>query len=200
MARQAPHNLPAVYAALTTDSFLGAVAGARLGDSQALTAMVNLLAPAIRAYCQTRLRYVEIDDLVQDVLIDAIAALPRFTGSDEMFRKYVYAIASNKIIDIYRDARRSREISTSPADLPDRPDATNPTPEDAALGHENRRHLAALIEHAKLSPAERQVIALRSRGLALVEIAQQLDKSAVYVRVASHRAMRKLRSTHDRRS
>lgn len=71
------------------------------------------------------------------------------------------------------------------------PDAT--TPEDEADDRERAALLARLVWKAKLSPRERRVLALRSHGVTLDEIADELGVSRERVRQVERDALLSLR-------
>lgn len=126
---------------------------------------------ALEEFVRRRVRDTEVDDVVQTVLCDALAA-PGRPGEPEELRRWLFGIARHKVADLHR--RSSREVA---AELPDL--AVEPPPVEerelarwaerqAASSHEAKQTLAWMAregEGEKLESiaAEEQVPAARVR-------------------------------------
>ncbi len=126
------------------------------------------------------------EDLVQDMVLALIQALPRFRG-DSALATFVYRVATNQAID--RLARRSPamvELSQAP-DLPD----PAPGPEGHYSEASRREHLLAAVRQLPLSL--RQVITLVLEGLSHAQIGDVLGITENNVAVRANRARARLR-------
>ncbi len=137
----------------------------------------------------------EAEDAMQEVMIKAIKALPRFRG-DSGFATWLYRITHNTCLDHIRRQRWSQVTESmdenpgmaehwatpDPADDPGRVTAS------AELG----RELMAAMD--TLTPAERSVFVLRQfQELSTRETAEVLSRAEGSVKNLLFRAMRKLR-------
>ncbi|MGH3629455.1 MAG: sigma-70 family RNA polymerase sigma factor [Sciscionella sp.] len=176
------------------------VAAAVTGDRRAVADLLAILRPIILRYCRARIyggmrTMSDAEDLTQEVLIGVISALPRYCYDMADFLPFVYSIATHKVIDAFR--RGSRQVPTASIDVDghaiDWMD-TAPGPEMQAESRESnqmlRRLLSTLPSHA------REVLILRLiLGFSPEATAGCLGlPSAGAVRVAQHRALRRLRA------
>ncbi|MEM9529812.1 MAG: RNA polymerase sigma factor [Pseudomonadota bacterium] len=137
----------------------------------------------------------DAEDAMQDVMIKALRALPRFRG-DSGFATWLYRITHNTCRDYQRRQRWSRVTDSvdeqpgiasqwqthDPADDPDRATASG------QLGQE------LLIALDTLTPSERSVFVLRQfQELSTRETAEVLSRAEGSVKNLLFRAMRKLR-------
>lgn len=118
----------------------------------------------------------------------ALAAMPRYREDGPSFGAWLFAIAHNVVVDEFRtrpyDAGQDEEFGS----IPD----VNPGPEDRAVLADDVRALRSVL--ARLSEEQAHLIELRLSGLSDKEIAFVLGKSYGAVRVAQHRAVRRLRT------
>ena len=140
----------------------------------------------IYGYCFRRLQTREAaEDATSQTFLKALAAIGRFRPEAGSFRGWLFTIASRVVIDSYR-----REKPTAPldglGDLRD-PDAG---PEGRALIRETSRELYALV--ALLPDEQANLIELRLAGLTDQEIAEVVGRSYGAIRVAQHRAIKRL--------
>ena len=144
--------------------------------------------PVLR-YCYYRLEsWDAAADAAQQVLVDALGALPRFRDRDSSFRGWLFRIAHNEVADRHRRrARHPAAALTAAAALPD-PD---PSPEAHAVAADEHRRLRALL--ARLPDEQRRVTELRLAGLTGREIADVLCLSHDAVRKTQSRAIARLR-------
>lgn len=128
------------------------------------------------------------DDAAQEVCIAVLSALPRYRDEGVPFEAFVYSIAARKLADIHRAAgRRAVPVAELPdeIDLTDGPEALAIRSSDASLARE-------LLEI--LPEQQREILLLRvAVGLSAEETGRALGITPGAVRVAQHRALRRLR-------
>ncbi|RSN39918.1 RNA polymerase subunit sigma [Amycolatopsis sp. WAC 04197] len=162
--------------------------------SAAMSELLGVVYPAILAYCRIRLgpdthRMFTADDVAQETAIALLTALPRYHDQGHSFLGYVYRIAENKVIDTRR--RHGRDRSNPVASPPDGPQQGS-SPEDHLLTKEFMARLHGLLRY--LSDNQRGAVWLRVfEGLSPAEAAERLNTTPGSVRVAAHRALRRLR-------
>lgn len=101
----------------------------------------------------------------------ALKAMPRYSTRGGGVSAWLLRIARNAAVDHERRGRRLLYVA-SPPDGP----ASDPSPEEAAIGAEERRVLRALI--SELPPVQRDALALRfGAGMTAREIALVIGKS-----------------------
>lgn len=137
-------------------------------------------APAVLGYLRGQ-GVPEPDDLLSEVFLQVARSLPRYRGTDDELRRWVFAIARNRVIDDHR-RRRSRPVIADRF-VPDLPAVERSGPIDPAL-------LAAL---ARLTPDQREVVVLRFvADLSLEEVAKVTKRSVGAVKTMQHRALSQL--------
>jgi RNA polymerase sigma-70 factor (ECF subfamily) len=135
------------------------------------------LAPAVLGYLRAQ-RAPDPEDLLGEVFLQVARDLHRFKGGDDDLRRWVFAIAHNRLLDARRRQTRRPE---SPSDvLPEQageaePDALDPDLVDA-LG--------------RLTPEQREVIVLRFvADLSLDDVAKITHRKVGAVKAMQHRAL-----------
>ncbi len=187
-------------AAVDDDALVGLTARAVAGDREAAGALLAHLRPAVVRYCRVRLgrmsgSYDAADDVAQEVCLAVLTALPRYRDQGRPFAAFVFGIAAHKVADAHRAAAR-RPLPT--AELPERPEPTA-GPEDLAVASDEARRARALL--AELPEQARELLLLRVvAGLSAEETADVLGMTPGAVRVAQHRALRRLRGMADTHS
>ena len=162
-------------------------------DPVAIAEVMATVQAAVVSYCRNRLgrdgHQGIADDVAQEICIAVVNALPGYQLRGLSFMSFVYGIASHKVIDAYRTIGRSR---TEPVpNVPDAPD-TDRGPEKHVLDAELSEHTRELLD--TLSPHQREILVLRVMdGLTAEETARIVGSTAVAVRVAQHRALKRLR-------
>ncbi|MEU7629310.1 sigma-70 family RNA polymerase sigma factor [Nocardia sp. NPDC049220] len=171
------------------------IGSAVTGDRQAVTEIVRLVHPLVRRYCTARLGntahlQVTADDVVQEVLLATVNAIPRYRDQGKSFLAFVYGIAANKVADAFR---RSQQHPSYPmADIPDVA-CSAAGPEEWALASERRTATRELMK--VLAPAHRDVLVMRIvLGWSAAQTAEAIGTSPGVVRVMQHRALNKLRA------
>jgi RNA polymerase sigma-70 factor (ECF subfamily) len=114
--------------------------------------------------------------------------LPGFAAGSGQFRSWIFTIAHNEVVNVYRSHARHR---TSP--MPEEVDLVDPdpTPEQHAVASDDQRELWRLLEG--LPQRSREVVELRLSGFTSQEIAVILGISDGAVRQAQSRALDQLR-------
>jgi len=167
------------------------------GDREALDDVLAELTPIVDRYCRARLGgrerpIVSPEDLTQEVLLSVITSLPRWRQDSGSFVGFVYGIAAHKVANAFRSLGRDRSEATSDApELFDVAEATS-GPEEQAMDAWSRRRVSRLLGH--LPERQREVLVLRTVvGLTAEEVAEATDSTPGAVRIAQHRALRRLR-------
>jgi RNA polymerase sigma-70 factor (ECF subfamily) len=128
------------------------------------------------------------DDAAQEVCIAVLSALPRYRDEGVPFEAFVYSIAARKLADVHRAAVR-RAVPV--ADLPDEIDLTD-GPEALAVRSADAQLARDLLQ--TLPDQQREILLLRvAVGLSAEETGRALGLTPGAVRVAQHRALRRLR-------
>lgn len=165
------------------------------GDSAAVAHLLRELRPVVVRYCLSRLSgwqfgVVTVDDVVQEVYLAVLEALPRYRYERGNFLAFVFGIAAHKIADVRRNAARSR--TRAMGELPEAADR-NPGPEQRAMLTDGRHRTLAML--GTLPDQPREILRLRVVvGLSAQETADVLGMTAGAVRVAQHRALATLRA------
>lgn len=168
------------------------VPAAQAGDRAALDQVLRIVHPIVLRGCRARMGnghgHLDPEDTAQDVLC---AVADGIGGFDPVrpFLGWVAAITGHKASDAFR---RHYRDPTSPVDeVPDHVDPGD-TPEPALLRAELADELRVLL--AQLPQAHQTILVLRLiERVSVAETAATLGMTAGSVRVAQHRALRRLR-------
>jgi RNA polymerase sigma-70 factor, ECF subfamily len=140
----------------------------------------------IFGYCYRRLQTREAaEDATSQTFLKALAAISRFRPESGSFRGWLFTIAHRVVIDSYR-----REKPTAPLDGVVDLRGPDAGPEGRVLIGETSHELYALV--ALLPDEQANLIELRLAGLTDREIAEVLGRSYGAIRVAQHRAIKRL--------
>lgn len=165
---------------------------ARRGEEWALSALYRGLQPALLGYLRSR-RPNDAEDVASETWISVASGLGTFHGNEDGFRRWVFTIARRRLIDLARAESRRPPTATGAASL-DESNLVAPDAETDALAALATRQ--ALEYVASLPPKEAEVILLRViAGLSTDDVASITGRSSVAVRVAQHRALRRLAKT-----
>jgi RNA polymerase sigma-70 factor, ECF subfamily len=139
------------------------------------------LGAAVYGYLRGRI----VDDpenLLGEVFLHVTRSLPQFEGDDEELRRWVFAIARNRVIDHRRRAARR------PQEVGELADQDESAVADLPLCDED---LIAAI--GKLTEDQREVIALRFiADLSLEAVADMTGRTVGAVKAMQHRALARL--------
>jgi RNA polymerase sigma factor (sigma-70 family) len=139
-------------------------------------------------------RAADAEDAAQEGLVKAWYALGRFRPGAP-FRPWLLTIVANEARNRRRSGRRQDDLAVRVAEVRPSGDAA-PSPEAAALAHERRRALLALV--SRLPERDRQVIAARFfLDLSEAEMATVLGCRRGTVKSRVSRALARLRLALD---
>jgi RNA polymerase sigma-70 factor (ECF subfamily) len=147
-----------------------------------------------QSYCRAKLSRLpggsdSAEDAVQDVCVAVLRALPRYVDTGRPFEAFVQTIASRRVVDVIRASRR---LPVLVAELPDGADEA-PTPDVHAVHRDEVGRARRLM--AALSDQHRELLQMRLEdGMSAEEVGDVLAMTPGAVRVAQHRAIRRLRS------
>ncbi|MES2152489.1 MAG: RNA polymerase sigma factor [Pseudomonadota bacterium] len=161
------------------------------GDRQAsLLALAGQLRPELHRYCARLMgSVIDGEDVVQDTLVRAFAALPGLDATTPL-RPWLFRIAHNRALDLLR----SRAIRMAePIDVaPDFADQANPDPMEVLMRQEAVN--TAVSRFAQLPTLQRSVVILKDvLDESLSEIAALLDLTVDAVKAHLARGRARLR-------
>jgi RNA polymerase sigma-70 factor (ECF subfamily) len=163
-------------------------------DPVATHRVLETIRPFVLRYCRARLGRVDrsfasADDVVQEVCLSLVSALPAYQERGQPFLAFVYGIAKHKVADAHRTAARDRSMPL--AEVPDRPE-TAAGPEQQVVQAELKLLIDGLL--ATLTDKQREIVVLRvMAGLSSEQTADAVGSTPGAVRVAQHRALARLR-------
>ena len=170
------------------------LADAQAGDQEAFAAIFRDVQPAL-------LRYLQViaanggEDIAGDTWLQVIAGLARFRGDERSFRAWVFTIARHRAIDVGRSLARRQTLLVRLGET----DGRNVTPDTADVMLEQLSTRAVLTAIASLPADQAEIIMLRVvAGLDAPAVAEMVGKTPGAVRVAAHRALRRLAAQIDR--
>jgi RNA polymerase sigma-70 factor (ECF subfamily) len=173
-----------------------ALAHAARGDEAALTLVYRELNPRLLRYLRHHAGPVA-EDLASEVWVALAPRLGGFTGTLVEFRSLMFSIAHRRVVDEYRrrGRRPGRAALDEALDLPDRTDTE-------MLAVEQLTAQAAVETLVRQLPAEQaEIVLLRVLGdFDTEQVAAILGKSTGAVRIAQHRALRRLQQTFARKA
>lgn len=167
------------------------VAAARGGDEVAIGVLFRALQPRLLRFLAAR-EARSADDLAAEVWLGLATALPSFSGGWPEFRALAFTIARRRVVDHRRTGVRRPSDPTADDRILERPTDDRGGPEDQAVARDRADDAVRLIV-AHLPPDQAEVVLLRVvGGLDVDEVAAVMDRSANWVRVNQHRAVRRL--------
>ncbi len=169
------------------------VTAARDGDRTAFGELYDRYARMVHGVLLARVPYGAVDDLVQDVFLQALGRL-RSLRDAAAFGAWIAAIARNRAHDYHRRSRDEVELTDdlSGTDAEDRASSRAPGGSHPAPDAEAASALAAI---RSLPEAYRETLILRLvEGMTGPEIAARTGLTAGSVRVNLHRGMQLLRA------
>ena len=177
MGQRQPVAAPTVTLVFDDVSVVNA---ARSGDRTAFGQLYDRYARMVHGILLARVPHSEVDDLVQDVFLQALRRLNSLRDS-AAFGGWLAKIARNRAVDFFRRSRETAEELSD--DLP---------------GHDgtkaNRDALAVLSVIRTLPDTYRETLMLRLvEGMTGPEIAKRTGLQPASVRVNLHRGMKRLR-------
>ncbi len=129
----------------------------------------------------------QAEDLVQEVFLKAMDALPSYTFRGVPFSAWLVRIARNLLIDQSRKQSKREEVPIDDLDLPDASD-----PEGIYTFKVDRQELARALD--SLTAEQREVIVLRIiEDMSIAETAQIMDKTEMAIKAMQARALKALK-------
>jgi RNA polymerase sigma-70 factor (ECF subfamily) len=175
-------------------AFAAKLAEAQAGDEAAFACLFRDVQPAL-------LRYLRVvapnaaEDVAGETWLQVVTGLARFSGGEQAFRAWLFTIARHRAVDAGRWRDRRRTVPLAHSGAAER--LTAPNPADVALERASTQAVLALI--SALPGDQAEIIVLRVvAGLDTHQVARIVGKSPGAVRVAAHRALRRLASMVDR--
>jgi RNA polymerase sigma-70 factor (ECF subfamily) len=167
------------------------LARAQAGDEAAFACLFRDVQPALVRYL--RVITPDAEDVASETWLQVVTSLAGFRGQEDAFRAWLFTIARHRAADAGRSrARRPVSLELTEADQPALPDAA-----DLALEAISVRSVIALI--ATLPRDQAEIVMLRVvGGLDVAHVGRIVGKSPGAVRVAAHRALRRLASRLER--
>jgi RNA polymerase sigma-70 factor (ECF subfamily) len=164
------------------------VRAAQQGDRSAFGLLYSRYSRMVHGILLSRVPYSEVDDLVQDVFVQA---LPRLTSLREVskFPGWLASIARNRATDFHRRSKPHHEFSEESAN-----EEIDPPPSSNPAAHSSLEAQAALDAILSLPETYRETLILRLvEGMSGPEIAERTGLTHGSVRVNLHRGMNQLR-------
>jgi RNA polymerase sigma-70 factor (ECF subfamily) len=170
------------------------LADAQAGDQDAFAAIFRDVQPPLLRYLQV-IAANAADDIAGDTWLQVIAGLARFRGDERAFRAWVFTIARHRAIDIGRSLARRKTLLLRLGET----DGRQVTPDAADVALEQLSTRAVLAAIGSLPADQAEIIMLRVvAGLDAPSVAALVGKTPGAVRVAAHRALRRLATQIDR--
>lgn len=174
------------------------LSAARSGQDWAVTLIYRAHHPAVIRYlrwCDSR----NADDLAADTWLAVARHLTSFEGDELALRGWIFTIAHRRVLD---ERRRRARRKTEPAPSDTIESALVSAVEPSRAGQESEGIEARAAQDAVklllsgLSSEQAEIIALRVLGgLSISEVAELMGKRPGSIRVAQHRALKRLSST-----
>jgi RNA polymerase sigma-70 factor (ECF subfamily) len=164
----------------------------------ALSALMGRYGVSVFRYCRQMLRdEALVDDVHQQVFVQAFRDLPRFEGRSAL-RTWLFGIARHRCLDAIKiQGRRDRRFL-----LDDDPGVSDAAPDPSALDQLSLAQLAGALELCldELAPATKSAVLLRFReGLGFDELSGMLAEKAGTIQARVARALPVLRKCLERR-
>lgn len=167
-------------------------------EASELAFLYDQYAPAILAYVQVHVPSREdAEDIVVEVFLAALENAKFFMLSEKMQQLWLWRVARNKVIDVYRRAKIRQSVTLEQVADSLYEDETR-SPEHAALRQEDYIALHAHLQH--LPAHQQEILRLRfGQELSCGEIAVALGKQENTVRVTLSRSLNLLRQLYRRK-
>jgi len=176
--------------------FQTTLAAAQGGDEGAFIELFRSVQPALLRYLTT-LGGPVAEDAAAETWVSVVKGLPRFSGTEEGWRAWVFTIGHARLRDAQRTAYRTPVPVDAHAELADHPAGSDVF---EAVG-ELLTTESALRLIATLPRDQAEAVLLRHvAGLDVAGTARVLGKRPGAVRVAAHRGLRKLAAVLEERA
>ena len=156
------------------------------GDFEAFVKLYGIYLDRIYRYVFYQVKNkMTAEDITENVFIKAWKAISSCNGKEQTFSSWLYRIAHNHVIDIFRSQQKERTIEM---------DAIAELRHPGLALETELEHKELLDSMACLPPNQRQVIILKFiEGLDNCEVGQIMGKNQGAIRVLQMRALTKLR-------
>jgi len=163
------------------------VDAARAGDPLGFDELYRSFASPIAGFARAR-GATDPEGICNEAFLRAFRALPTFEGGGAEFRRWIFSITRNLLIDSHRrEQRRPDEVFAPP------PERATAAAEDTALANLADADLSLLL--GGLTDEQREVIVLRLvADLSLVDTAAILDRTVGSVKRLQARGLRRLQT------
>jgi RNA polymerase sigma-70 factor (ECF subfamily) len=177
---------------MPNDDFPLILTRARQGDPAAFEVLWRELQPKLLRYLRVVAPAGQAEDVASETWLAVVTGLSGFDGDEVAFRAWLFAVARHRAVD---EARRAVRRPETPVGVPVGPDAQfAPDAADSALERISTEQAMALI--ATLPADQAEIVTLRVvAGLDVDAVARLVGRSPGAVRVAAHRALRRLAAT-----
>ena len=156
------------------------IRAAQRGDRSSFDALSRTYAPPLRGFLTRRVGPNAAEDVLQDTLLAAWTGLPQYR-KQARFKSWLYAIASRKCADWYRQRGRTAEVPLDAAT-----EVADGWTESAA--HSERKQILR-DAMARLPDTQRETLELYyDAELTLAEVAQALERNLNTVKYQFYRA------------
>jgi RNA polymerase sigma-70 factor (ECF subfamily) len=162
------------------------IARAKQGDHEALTAIYERYGPLLYRFILYRVGDVQLaEDLHADIFVRMLEDLPRYEDRGWNISAWLYQIARDRIIDVWRKRRRHPAVPLS--DL----HAADETMEHDA---ETRVLCADVVRSlGMLTPEQRDVIHMRFHlDMPITDVARELARTPAAIKSLQYRGVRTL--------
>jgi RNA polymerase sigma-70 factor (ECF subfamily) len=186
-----------------TEPVIGAAFGATLaeaqrGDEAAFARLFRDLQPTLLGYLRVIVPEAA-DDVAGETWLHVVKGLARFSGGEEAFRAWLFTIARHRAVDAGRARARRRTVPLAPSGAGEKGAGERLAPDAADVALERISTHAVLELIAALPADQAEIIMLRVvAGLDTHAVARIVGKRPGAVRVAAHRALRRLATRVDR--
>jgi RNA polymerase sigma-70 factor (ECF subfamily) len=158
-------------------------------DEAAPAKAYDQYAPAIYRYAYRLTGHTETaQEIVSDTFYRLLLALKNGGGPEQNLSAWLYRVAHNLIVDLYRREPEKRQVALDEASEVAVPDLH----EERILRDEETKRVRGALQ--LLTPLQQQVIALRFlEGMSNKEVAQISERTVEAVKALQHRALNSLR-------
>ena len=154
-------------------------------NTQALAEVYDAYSPGIYRYAMRLLGDMTLaEDCVAETFARLLKSLQERRGPHDNLQAYLYRIAHNWIVDLYRKDGNTVELKDAVRSETD-------VPEEEAANHIRQKQVRKAIRH--LTPDQQQVISLKYlEDWSNEEVAQAMKKPVGAVKSLQHRALKSL--------
>ena len=162
---------------------------AQSGDQQSYKKFLQGVSTLLRRIIARKLAHSEVEDVLQEVLISIHKALPSYDGKRPIM-PWLMAITKFRINDYLRKIYANNRFQM--LDIDDLAEEL----EDVTISYQSNESIDSLLEN--VSERDKQILSLMHvEGYTAKETGQHLGMQESAVKVAAHRALKKIRERVD---